>query len=123
MENHPRGLPAPASDAALALMRLSLAGMLAFISVARDGDSSPISVLSALMACLIAAGFLTRLAAAIFTLAGLLSTAFGGTPLTYAPLIGEGLALLLLGPGAWSIDAHHPRRGLRALLGRSPGDP
>lgn len=113
--------PAGAPGFALVLMRLSLAANLAYVSVHCDSDSSAVSIAAALLACLITGGFLSRSAASFFTLAGLISTALGRTSLTYASNIVEGLALVLLGPGAWSIDALTLRRDFPTLRGRTTG--
>lgn len=99
-----------ASGAGLVLVRLSLAAVLAHISLGCDGISSIVSAVAAVLACLLSAGFLTRAAAVIFAAAGLLAMAFGETPFTCFSLVLEAIALALLGPGAWSIDALRRQR-------------
>lgn len=110
--------PSGASGAALMLMRLSLSGLLAFISADCGALPSGGSILVAVLACLLAGGFLTRLAASMFAIVGLLSIALGAVSPTYAPVAFEGIALALLGPGAWSIDAWTLRSGLVTLRDR-----
>lgn len=113
------GYPAGASGMALILMRLSISGVLAFISVGCDSASSTVSIASAFLACLIAGGLYTRLASSLFAIAGLVSIVLGEVSFTYAPLAVQGVAVALLGPGAWSIDAFNLRRGTLTL----PDDP
>ncbi|WP_242187072.1 hypothetical protein [Sphingomonas sp. CARO-RG-8B-R24-01] len=112
--------PSGASGVALMLMRLSLSGLLAFISAYCGALSPGGSILVAVLACLLAGGFFTRLAASLFAIAGLLSIALRVVSPFYAPLAVEGIALALLGPGAWSIDAWTLQSGLVTLRDRSP---
>ena len=112
--------PSGASGMALVLMRLSLSGPLAFISADCGALSSGGSILLAALACLLAGGFLTRLAASLFAIAGLLAIVLGAVSPAYVPLTIEGIALALLGPGAWSIDAWMTKSGLVALRDWSP---
>lgn len=110
--------PSGAPGVALALMRLSLSGLLACVSVGWSIADPAAATLAAVLACLIAAGFLTRLAAFLFAVAGLLWIALGAIPPSYAPLTIEGIVLVLLGPGAWSIDAWSLQSGMATLSDR-----
>lgn len=116
--SYPSGSP----GMALALLRLSIAGTLAVLSVDYDGASSSLSIISALLACLIAGGFLTRLAASIFAAASLLSIVLHDVSLFYAPIAIEGLALAILGPGGWSVDAFNTNRRLVMAQDRTDND-
>lgn len=107
--------PAGPPGAALALLRLSLAGTLGFVSLGSEGASAAMSIASAVLACLLVAGFLTRFAALVFALAGSVAVLLGKAPITYVPLMAEGVALALLGPGAWSVDASGARGGSAVL--------
>lgn len=114
--------PSGAPGIALMLMRLSLGGLLAFVSFDCGAVFPTVASLAAALACLITGGFLTRVAASLFAISGLLSIALGAVSPMYAPLAIEGIALALLGPGAWSIDAWTLRSGLLTLQLRSPHD-
>ena len=116
--DYPSGVP----GMALVLMRLSLAGLLACISLGWSLANPAISTSAAVLACLIAGGFLTRLASSLFAVAALLSIALGVISPSYAPLTLEGISLALLGPGAWSIDAWTLQSGVVMLPNRSLHD-
>lgn len=97
--------PSGAFSVALALMRLSAAATLALVSLACDRASASTAIITAVLACLIAGGLLTRLSAFVFAVGGFLSIALDGISLDYVPIAIDALALAILGPGAWSIDA------------------
>jgi hypothetical protein len=92
-----------AGDIASLILRASLTTTLALLSVSSDTASAPLSVTAAILGCFIGSGFLTRGAAAgsialvaicdHTDLIALLSTAAAA------------ISLVLVGAGAWSLDA------------------
>ena len=113
--------PDGAPGAALLLMRLSCAAIVhpAFVRLSpMPGGWWPVA---ALILALVA-GFGTRTAATLLLLvlvAKLFATRGEAVPFLLASA-GQALALVLLGPGAWSIDAHRFGRRVIRLEPRSP---
>ena len=109
---------------ALLLMRLSYA-LIAFPSLTRlwpASDSWWLAAIPSAMALALVAGFGTRAAALLLvsTLAADLLTAPGEFVLLLLASAGGAGALALLGPGAYSIDAHRFGRRVIRLEPRSP---
>lgn len=118
---YPDGVP----GAALLLMRLSCA-LAAFPALARLSPTPhgawAITFASALIALALAMGFGTRAGAFLLAaaLAAGLFTARGETALLALALVGGAVALVLLGAGAYSVDAHRFGRRVIRLEPRSP---
>lgn len=116
-----RRYPDGASGAALLLMRFSCAAIVhpALVRLSpMPGGWWPVA---ALILALVA-GFGTRSAATLLLLvlaANLFATRAELVPFLLASA-GQALALVLLGPGAWSIDAHRFGRRVIRLEPRSP---
>lgn len=92
-----------AGDAASLILRASLAITLAILSVSSDTASTPLSVSAAILGCLIGSGFLTRAAAAASV--ALVALCDHSNLITLLSTAAEALSLVLVGAGAWSLDA------------------
>lgn len=120
MLRYPDGAP----GAALLLLRLSSAA-LAYPALARlsplPGGWWPVAAPVAALILSLVAGFGARTAALLLalTLVANLFTTRGELPFVLAA-IGQTIALALLGPGAWSLDAHRFGRRVIRLEPRSP---
>lgn len=91
-----------AGDIASLILRISLSITLAVLSVSSDPVSTSLSVTAAILGCLIGSGFLTRGAAA----ASLILIAVSDHDLiAVLPIAAEALSLVLVGAGAYSLDA------------------
>lgn len=110
--------PDGVTGAALLLMRLSYA-LIAFSWLARPW---PVAALCVVVILALATGFGTRVAAALLVLALISSllAARGEAFLLLAASAGGAGALVLLGPGAYSIDAHRFGRRVIRVDPRSP---
>ena len=92
-----------AGDAASLILRASLTITLAILSVSSNTASTRLSVTAAILGCLIGSGFLTRgAAAASVALAALCDH---GDMTALVSTAAEALSLVLVGAGAWSLDA------------------
>lgn len=118
---YPDGVP----GAALLLLRLSCVALV-HPALARlspmPGGWWPVAAPIALLILALVAGFGTRTAAALLLL--LLAANLFAARAELLPFLlasgGQTLALALLGPGAWSIDAHRFGRRVIRLEPRSP---
>ncbi|WP_129793909.1 hypothetical protein [Sphingosinicella sp. CPCC 101087] len=117
--------PDGAAGAALLLLRFSLA-LIVYAAIVRIWPAPaswwPAAIPSAALALALATGFATR-AAALLLLVMLLANLFvtRGEILTFiAACSGATAALVLAGPGAYSIDAHRFGRRVIRLDARSP---
>lgn len=116
--------PDGVTGGALLLMRLSYA-LIAFPSVIRLWPAAAswwLAVIPTVMALALAGGFGTRVAALLLVLALAvdLFSASGEFVLFLLASVGGAGALVLLGPGAYSIDAHRFGRRVIRLESRSP---
>ena len=95
------------SGLALALLRMSLAAVLATFANADPGLSPWVSMAGDVVALALAIGFFTRLAAALTAPAALCAGLFVGRTIGLAIALHglDALALALLGAGAYSFDA------------------
>lgn len=117
--------PDGSQGVALLLLRLSLA-VIAFPSLARSWPASanwwPVAIPAAALGLALAAGFGTRAAALLLTatlVAGLVSAEAALAPFL-AVSSGSAASLALLGPGAYSIDAHRFGRRVIRVDAASP---
>jgi hypothetical protein len=92
-----------AGDIASLILRISLSITLAVLSVLSDTVSTPLSVTAAILGCLIGSGFLTRGAAAASLT--LIAVSDHGDLIAILPITAEALSLVLVGAGAYSLDA------------------
>lgn len=110
---------------ALLLLRLSYAAI-AFPALARvwpaPSITVPVGLGAAAIVLALVLGFGARLAAGLLTLALLVGLAGAKGDLAWFLIAcaGGAVALVLLGPGAWSIDAHRYGRRVIRLEPRSP---
>jgi hypothetical protein len=93
----------PAGDAASLILRVSLTITLGILSVSSDTASTPLSVTAAILGCLIGSGLLTRGAAAASV--GLVALCDHTDLLALLSTAAEAFSLVLVGAGAWSLDA------------------
>lgn len=84
------------------ILRVSLAITLAVLSVSSDTVSTPLSVTSAILGCLIGSGFLTRGAATVSL--ALIAASTRDDPIALLPIVAEAVSLMLVGAGAYSLD-------------------
>lgn len=118
---YPDGVP----GAALLLMRLSCAAI-AYPALCRlspvPGGWWPVAAPVVATILALTAGFATRIAALLLAVALVanLFTAQGMLAWLLLAATGHSLALALLGPGAWSLDAHRFGRRVIRLEPRSP---
>jgi len=91
-----------AGDTASLILRISLAITLAILSVSSDTVSTPLSVTSAVLGCLIGSGFLTRSAAAASV--ALILVFDHDDLIGLLPIVAEASSLVLVGAGAYSLD-------------------
>jgi uncharacterized membrane protein YphA (DoxX/SURF4 family) len=109
----------------LLLLRLSTAAVV-YPTLARLWPVSagvvPIALAATMLGLALASGFGARAAALLLALALLMSTAgaHGDMAWFLIACAGGAVALVLLGPGAWSIDAHLYGRRVIRLEPRSP---
>lgn len=82
---------------------MSLSITLAVLSVSSDTISTSLSVTAAILGCLIGSGFLTRGAAAASLI--LIAVSEHGDLIAILTIAAEALSLLLVGAGAYSLDA------------------
>jgi len=92
-----------AGDAASLILRVSLAITLGILSVSSDTASTPLSVSAAILGCLIGSGLLTRGAAAASVV--LVAHCDHSGLIALTSTAAEAFALVLVGAGAWSLDA------------------
>jgi len=92
-----------AGDIASLILRISLSITLAVLSVSSDTVSTPLSVTAAILGCLIGSGFHTR-AAAVASLT-VIAVSDHDDLITVLPIAAEALSLVLVGAGAYSLDA------------------
>jgi hypothetical protein len=118
--------PDGATGAALVLLRAACA-LAAVPAISGFSAPTPVAWLSgapsAALILMLACGFWVRVAATLLTvaLAARLGTGSGEAILLHLACAGAAAALALLGPGAWSIDAHlHGRRVIRLQPPHSP---
>ena len=103
MERPLRRNRSPAGDAASLILRVSLTITLGILSVSSDTASTPLSVTAAILGCLIGSGLLTRGAAAASV--GLVALCDHTDLIALLSIAAEALSLVLVGAGAWSLDA------------------
>ena len=92
-----------AGDVASLILRVSLTITLSILSVSSDTASTPLSVTAAILGCLIGSGLLTRGAAAASV--ALIASCDRGDLIALLSIAAEAFALVLVGAGAWSLDA------------------
>ena len=91
-----------AGDTASLILRVSLAVTLAILSVSFDTVSTPLSVASAILGCLIGSGFLTRGAAAASL--ALIAASTHEDLIALLPIVAEAASIMLVGAGGYSLD-------------------
>lgn len=117
--------PDGVAGAALLLMRLSsgLAAWPVLTRLSEIPDHWLVGTATVLVAVSLIAGLLTRVAAVLVlaaTVAGIVWDASGGTLLHLLSSAGATAALALMGPGAFSVDAHRHGRRVIKLTPHSP---
>ena len=117
--------PDGVAGTALSLMRLSsaLAVWPIFTLLSETPDHWPVGVATGLVVASLVVGLFTRLAAVLVfgaIIAGIVWGAGAGTWLLLLSSAGGTAALALLGPGAFSIDAHWYGRRVIRLTPHSP---
>lgn len=100
----------PAGDIASLVLRLSLGTTLAAVSLSNDTVSTTVSISAAVLGCLIGSGLFTRAAAGAGVVLIAVCDRLG--MIAIMPLAAEAISLVLVGSGAFSLDALVSRKRL-----------